>query len=107
MSDHPSIRTVQCNSIDELVAFFRDLPPGSLFRGQTREYFRVDGGPNLPSSFARLGCVPQLMLKWWHYSRAILAGHVKAFDGSSDIATDQAILQHYGWRSFFLSGRLD
>ncbi len=47
------------------------------------------------------------MLKWWHYSRTILARHVKAFDGFSDLATDQAILQHYGWRSFFLDATSD
>jgi hypothetical protein len=47
------------------------------------------------------------MLKWWHYSRTILACHVKAFDGFTDLPTDQAILQHYGWRSFFLDVTTD
>jgi hypothetical protein len=47
------------------------------------------------------------MLKWWHYSRAILSTYVKGFDGLPDLATDQAILQHYGWRSFFLDATAD
>ena len=107
MSKHPMIRTVECETIDALAAFFAELPPSSLFRGQTREYFRRNGGPDLRTTFARLGCVPDRMLKWWHYSRTILARHVKAFDPANDLATDQAILQHYGWRSFFLDATAD
>jgi hypothetical protein len=42
------------------------------------------------------------MLKWSHYSHAILRSFVRNFDEQPDLATDQAILQHYGWRSFFL-----
>jgi hypothetical protein len=96
------METVECNTEDELAVFFDSLPPGVLLRGQTKEYFRVDGGPDIRTSFDRHGCVPARMLKWWHYSRAILSTYVKGFDGLTDLATDQAILQHYGWRSFFL-----
>ncbi len=42
------------------------------------------------------------MLKWTHYSKAI----IRAFSGEDyhdmDIGLSQAILQHYGWRSFFI-----
>ncbi|MFT9222376.1 hypothetical protein [Gluconobacter oxydans] len=96
------METVDCQTVEELGAFFDGLAPGALFRGQTKEYLRTDGGPNIRTSFDRHGCIPSRMLKWWHYSRAILSTYVKGFDGLTDLATDQAILQHYGWRSFFL-----
>ncbi|MCV6825160.1 MULTISPECIES: FRG domain-containing protein [Halocynthiibacter] len=91
-----------CQSASELNDTIDSLPPGLLFRGQTKEYLRADGGPDLRSSIDRHGCVPDRMLKWWQYSRFILGTFVKSFDMASDLATDQAILQHYGWRSFFL-----
>jgi hypothetical protein len=96
------MNTVECRTPEELQAFFEGLAPGALFRGQTKEYLRADGGPDIRASFDRHGCIPSRMLKWWHYSRAILSTYVKSFDGLTDLATDQAILQHYGWRSFFL-----
>ncbi|WP_379560375.1 FRG domain-containing protein [Psychromarinibacter halotolerans] len=91
-----------CSNLSELNSTIEALPPGLLYRGQTKEYLREDGGPNLRSSIERHGCVPDRMLKWWQYSRFILGTFVKSFDLESDLATDQAILQHYGWRSFFL-----
>lgn len=99
--------TIDCEDVEALDAALVGLAPGSLFRGQTREYLRADGGPDLRTSFARHGCQPARMLKWWHYSRTILAAFVKAFDGLTDLAVDQAILQHYGWRSFFLDATSD
>jgi hypothetical protein len=93
---------IHCASTDELAEVISKLAPGMLFRGQTREYLRADGGPDLRSSIDRHGCIPDRMLKWWQYSRFILGTYIHAFDEQSDLATDQAILQHYGWRSFFL-----
>jgi hypothetical protein len=93
---------IHCETTAELADAIESLAPGMLFRGQTREYLRTDGGPDLRSSFDRHGCIPDRMLKWWQYSRFILGTYIKAFDAESDISTDQAILQHYGWRSFFL-----
>lgn len=91
-----------CKSLSELNETIESLPPGQLFRGQNKEYLREDGGPDLRSSIDRHGCVPDRMLKWWQYSRFILGTFVKSFDMADDLAIDQAILQHYGWRSFFL-----
>ena len=114
MIDRPGIlggqarmKTVECQTPEELQQFFDSLAPGVLFRGQTKEYLRNDGGPDIRTSFDRNGCIPSRMLKWWHYSRAILSTYVKGFDGLADLATDQAILQHYGWRSFFLDATAD
>ncbi len=101
------METVDCQTPEELQKLFDGLAPGVLFRGQTKEYLRADGGPDLRTSFDRHGCIPSRMLKWWHYSRAILSTYVKGFDGLTDLATDQAILQHYGWRSFFLDATAD
>lgn len=101
------METVDCQTLEELKAFFDGLALGVLFRGQTKEYQRPDGGADIRTSFDRHGCMPSRMLKWWHYSRAILNTYVKGFDGLTDLATDQAILQHYGWRSFFLDATSD
>ncbi len=101
------METVECQTLEELESFFDGLAPGVLFRGQTKEHQRADGGPDIRTSFDRHGCIPSRMLKWWHYSRAILSTYVKGFDGLTDLATDQAILQHYGWRSFFLDATAD
>lgn len=101
------MKTLECRDLNALKAALAQLPPGALLRGQTREYFRRDGGPDLRSSIDRQGCQPERMLKWWHYSRTILASFVKSFDGRTDMAVDQAILQHYGWRSFFLDATAD
>lgn len=99
--------TIYCTDLGSLERALNALSPGSLFRGQRREYLRQDGGPDLRSSITREGCEPARMLKWWHCSRTILATFVKAFDGLTDMAVDQAILQHYGWRSFFLDATSD
>ncbi|MFC5389881.1 FRG domain-containing protein [Brevundimonas bullata] len=101
------MRTIECEDLETLVTALAELPPGALLRGQKREYLRRDGGPDLRSSIDRHGCQPNRMLKWWHYSRSILSAYVKAFDGRTDLAVDQAILQHYGWRSFFLDATTD
>lgn len=96
------IKTYQCADLAQLEAALSQVPPGSLFRGQTREYYRKDGGPDIRTSFDRKGCIPHYMLKWQFYAKAMLQSFVRSFDGSEDLATDQAILQHYGWRSFFV-----
>lgn len=70
-----------------------------LYRGQTKHY----GGTQSPaviSSFDRLGCVPDLMLRWGYYANGALKFALgRPIDS---LAFCQAVLQHYGWRSFFL-----
>src|SRR5690606_8167371 len=76
--------------------------PTWLFRGQTKHYVDANGNPSIPTSFQRLGCIPPLMFAWSHYAKSLL----RAFTGGRyhdfSIGTSQAILQHYGWRSFYV-----
>lgn len=89
-------------SSDELELIFSKYRNGFLFRGQTSHYTDSNKNVNIPTSFSRHGCIPPLMFKWSHYSKAIL----RAFGGMDynniDLGLSQAILQHYGWRSFFV-----
>jgi hypothetical protein len=89
-------------TVEQLSEYFDGLGPAYLFRGQTQEYLDDKKQPTLSTSFSRNGCVPPNMLKWLYHARMLLHYHVDRFDGRPDIATDQAILQHYGWRSFFI-----
>lgn len=91
-----------CETLEQLNEAIGSISPDAVFRGQTKEYFNTDGNPSIVTSFSRHGCIPSRMLKWYHYSRLILSSFVKNFDSRSDAAIDQAILQHYGWRSFFV-----
>lgn len=47
------------------------------------------------------------MIKWLHYASQILSKYVQGRTETLDLATDQAVLQHYGWRSFFLDATGD
>ncbi|WP_426337389.1 FRG domain-containing protein [Pseudoduganella sp. R-31] len=96
------METFKCESINELAKAFEECGPNALFRGQTKEYLNTDLTPSIVTSFSRHGCIPERMLKWTHYSKALLESFVKNFEQTSDLAIDQAILQHYGWRSFFI-----
>ena len=101
------MQTIACHSVQELSEVITAAGPDALFRGQVSHYTRTDGTPSLTTSFTRLGCVPDLMIKWYQYARQSLRHHVQGWKGESDYATDQAILQHYGWRSFFLDATGD
>lgn len=96
------MHTLHCETLDALDAAIVAAGPDALFRGQVDHFPRDDGSPSLTTSFARHGCVPDLMIKWYHYARRVLKRHVQGWDGATDMATDQAILQHYGWISFYL-----
>lgn len=94
--------TINISTVDELAAQLADLDDDSLFRGQTKQYIDAHGNVSMPTSFTRHGCVPSLQIKWAHYAAFIL----RALTGSPitkfDIHRPQAVLQHYGWRSFFI-----
>lgn len=101
------METVHCNSLEELDAAIRALGPDALYRGQVNHFEHQDGSPSLMTTFARHGCIPGLMIKWHHYARQILRRYVRGRTDTPDLPTDQAVLQHYGWRSFFLDATGD
>lgn len=79
---------------DCLASFGGDL----LFRGQTRHYGTAEQ-PSATTSFDRHGCIPPEMLRWIRYADEVIG----AFTGQySSLVLNQAILQHYGFRSFYL-----
>ncbi|HDW1745194.1 TPA: FRG domain-containing protein [Escherichia coli] len=87
------------NSLNELENILSKHGTDVLFRGQNNRY----GDPGLPSvktSFDRHGCIPSEMLKWSRYAKNVLSttiGH-----HVNDFKFIQALLQHYGWRSFYI-----
>lgn len=78
-----------------------------MYRGQNQHFTHPDGSTSLVTSFSRSTCIPDLMIKWSHYAKRMLRRHVQGWQDRKDLATDQAILQHYGWRSFFLDATGD
>lgn len=89
-------------SVDELTMQLDSLPSSTLFRGQTKHYTSSDGAVSMPTSFSRLGCIPPLQFKWSHYAKFILCALSNTNETDFDLFFLQAILQHYGWRSFFI-----
>lgn len=93
---------VTAKSAGDIEAFFDRFSTGFLFRGQTAFYLDGDGKVSIPTSFERHGCVPPTMLKWSRYASEML----RVFNGGHDhdlpIEVPQALLQHYGWRSFYI-----
>lgn len=98
---------LKVSSVDELRAQLAAFPNDVLFRGQTKHYTATDGAVSMPTSILRHGCVPPLTLKWSHYAAFVL----RALSGSDGVDfglhLKQAVLQHYGWRSFFIDVTAD
>ncbi|MCX5462687.1 FRG domain-containing protein [Alcaligenes parafaecalis] len=96
------METLSITTIEELRMVEQRFVNGFLFRGQAKHYFDETGAPSFPTSFERKGCVPPLMQKWLYFARAL----IRAVSGAKyeDISDEfvQAILQHYGWRSFYI-----
>lgn len=94
--------SIKLKNVQELETYFENYRNGYLFRGQVKHYTNDNGIVNIPTSFSRHKCVPNIMFKWTHYSKAM----IRAFSGKNyfdiDLEVSQAILQHYGWRSFYV-----
>jgi hypothetical protein len=101
------MKVISIQSSSELRNYLDTLGNGYLFRGQTHDFLDADGVSTLTTSSFRKGCNPPHMLRWSYYARSILRTFAKGFDDIEDLATDQAILQHYGWRSFFIDATCD
>lgn len=101
------METIHCETTHELRAAIERYGPGVLYRGQVEHYPDKDGLPSLSTSFQRHGCVPDLMIKWTYYAKRALEHLVRGWKETDDTATNQAILQHYGFRSFYLDASGD
>lgn len=102
------MENVQFDNEAALLEYVSRLGPRKLFRGQVTHHIREDGAPSLCSSFSRRGCIPPLMHRWTFYAKQIL--HAHGIDVPADLVgiyLPNAILQHYGWRSFFIDFSAD
>jgi hypothetical protein len=93
---------IELDSLRALQAYIAKFGDKFLFRGQTNNYSLPDGSPNLTSSFARKGCIPPLMLKWFFYAEELLRRGGLDLNRPDLLNLTQGLLQHYGWRSFFV-----
>jgi hypothetical protein len=89
----------EAKTVDELRGLIARLGDRVLFRGQTAHYEK-DGVPSIVTSFDRHGCIPPVMLKWSRYAHNLLDTFIGPEAYSQDFS--QALLQHYGWRSFYI-----
>ncbi|HCF2637066.1 TPA: FRG domain-containing protein [Pseudomonas aeruginosa] len=89
----------QASTVEELEMLFARFGDDVIFRGQNSHYGEP-GQPSIGSSFDRKGCIPSLMLKWSRYCQNVLDTFIQGHLG--DLAYQQALLQHYGWRSFYV-----
>lgn len=94
-----ALKNIIVTSSEVLRQILAGYEEGYLFRGQTR-HFEEDGQISVATSFDRQGCIPSQMLKWSRYASNVLDVFVKVPGKSLNYS--QAILQHYGWRSFFV-----
>jgi hypothetical protein len=90
------------SSLDELRSVISSFGDDVLFRGQVTHRVNKHGGVSMPTSFARHGCVPPRMLKWFHYADSVIRALQGPEGPAPSEALSQAILQHYGWRSFYV-----
>jgi len=98
------MNSLTIESAAELGVYLNSLAIRPLFRGQTNHYGSA-AFPLATTSFTRQGCTPPEMFKWWNYTSDILS----AFIGKSGQSFPfvEALLQHYGWRSFYLDASTD
>jgi len=92
---------IQINNLATLRERFAAQGEDSLFRGQIKHFEDKGGAPIINTSFDRKGCVPPTMLKWQHHAKEILRV-LTGPDGVAISHLSDAILQHYGWRSFYV-----
>jgi len=95
------MKSFTISEYQDLEAVLATFGPDALYRGQTNQY-GPDDAPIMNTSFSRVGCVPPQTLRWTHYARFILAALLDRDASDVTLEFSQAILQHYGWRSFYL-----
>ena len=100
------MKILTVSSTAELERTLNDFTDDALFRGQTEHYGRLIS-PEMTTSFDRNGCIPSEMGRWSHYAAFSLAALLGRDPSTDGIEFSQAILQHYGWRSFYLDASTD
>lgn len=86
-------------SLKELKFTLNKFNDGFLFRGQLNHYGEANN-PSIIASFDRQVCIPSETIKWMQYASKVLEGVIGKH--ANDNSYVQAILQHYGWRSFYV-----
>src|SRR6516164_9675591 len=93
--------TFEADTITQLAALVAQQAGEVLYRGQPNDYgSKTQSG--MRTTFDRHGCLPPTMVKWLHYAEFVLRQLLLDPDVIKGIELPQAVLQHYGWRSFFL-----
>lgn len=93
------MKQLKASSLHELEEFIAKFGKNILFRGQLNHYGEP-GEPSVIASFDRQICVPSETMKWSSYASKVL--EVLIGDHVNDFGYVQALLQHYGWRSFYV-----
>lgn len=93
------MKQVRVETLAELESAIADFGDDGVFRGQN-SHFGEPNSPSVVTSFDRQGCIPPEMLKWSRYANNVLGVFLN--DHSGSLGHTQALLQHYGWRSFFV-----
>lgn len=97
---------IEVTSVEELKALLARFDDDALYRGQVKHYGSQQA-PMMNTSFSRQGCHPPSMLKWLHYAKYALSTLIGPRSQSAYGELTQAILQHYGWRSWYLDASSD
>jgi hypothetical protein len=93
------VQLITVASVEELREKVDQFDSTVLFRGQTM-HLGDSGHPSIGTSFDRNGCIPPQMIKWSNYASNILRPLLAS---KADLLEfTHAILQHYGWRSWFV-----
>jgi hypothetical protein len=93
------MKQIRVTSTQELRQVLAAFAGNALFRGQNSHYLK-NGNASVVTSFDRHGCIPSEMPKWCRYAGNVLDVYIGAAGKSVDFT--QALLQHYGWRSFYV-----
>ena len=95
--EHQWIETA--NALLKYLSLFDD---DALFRGQCEHYADTSGMTSIVPSQVRKQQVPQLRRKWIYYAMDALQMMASSEQLLHDPDVVEAMLQHYGWRSFFV-----
>lgn len=93
------MKEIVVSSTGELRTTLEGLGGDVLFRGQTAHHLE-NGHASVVTSFDRRGCIPSQMAKWIRYASNVLKVQVRS--AGKSLGFMQALLQHYGWRSFYV-----